>query len=284
MGKTRNTVLNHNNAYKLRKTLLEKGVEEKDMPKALQNVTVGKSKKDPLGELVVTKFGNLRDNSAKTTVSTFEANVGGTEEVADKLEVLGDDTPAEIKRVVELIKTNPQKSLAKIIVEANASAMSVIKHYTQGAMLLSQTSAIIEAHKHLPGVVKDIARHALDKEDVCMTCVGTGEVPIRAGARATSKKCPSCSGEGRTLVSSKHKEFATEKLLEITKMVQKGAPSTTVNVGVQVSGGASKSFFELMVHTSDEILFGVEEKKLLGTGAIVDAEVIADVQPDPNRP
>jgi hypothetical protein len=77
-------------------------------------------------------------------------------------------------------------------------------------------------------------------------------------------------GKGEVFAtSSEHKEFAVQKILEVTKMTEKHGPTVNVqtNVGVKVGGGGG--VLERMSLLADEVLYGKRE-------APIDAEVVRE--------
>ncbi len=247
------------------------GTVEDDLPPMLKDSVVAKSKKGPIGQLMVKNMSGIVTNTALKTVRTFEQNVGGKEEIAEKLSAVSDILTPEQKQLLMLLRTSSPKGLARLMAETGVEPVSVMGAYAKGCVVLGKINAAIEAHRNLPNLIKDLYRHALDKETVCKVCVGLKEVPTMAGAPTSKKvKCPQCEGSGVSLVASKHKEFAHRQLLEVTKMVNEKGPGTSVQVTQQVAvtGGRQAGFFEKMLEAADNIAFPEQKQH------IIDAEVV----------
>jgi hypothetical protein len=253
----------------LRKHLQRLGVPEKGMPAPLKDKIVKKTRKGPIGAIVVRDLSGLESNTALRTVRRFEQNIAdGDEDIIEKLEAVRDELKPEQLALLALLKQPHRKSLAHLMADAKAEPTGVMTAYAKGAVLLGKLEAAIQAHKGLPTIVKDLVRHALDSEELCTLCVGAGKVPPKKGALNETVLCPLCSGAGKTLVASEHKEFAVQKVLEITKQV--GSGGTQVNVSQQVAVAAPQGgLFEKMMRVSDEILFPARKKD------IIEAEIVS---------
>lgn len=264
------------NYTKLSDRILSKELRRRGLkvPRSLQNVVVKKSKKGPVGQLVIRRITGIdHKSSAAMLVKRFEENVGGRDDVEEKLSCVKDNLPKDVAAVLALMKLKPGMKLPRVIAEAGADVAQVMSWYAKGAIYLGQVECAIEAHRNMPKVVKDLISHALDQTDVCTVCYGTGTVAKKHGAQMENETCPLCRGSKYATVSSKHKEFAVQKLLEITKMVEKG-PLVSVNqqVGVKVDGsGVEAGALSKVAHLADEILYG--RRPLLAEN-VVDAEVV----------
>lgn len=243
------------------------------IPKFLDDSIVKKSKKGRAGQILVRASTGVQKNAAAELVRRFETNVGGKEDVVEKLSAIQDALPESVKGVLAVLASKPTMKLPRAIAEAGADIAQVMSFYAKGAIFLGQTESAIEAQRNMPRVVKDLVGHALDKSMVCSVCFGTRTVSRRKGEIMETETCPMCRGEGATMTSSKHKEFAVQKLLEITKMVEKKGPLVEVNqqVGVKVGGEAVGGALAKVSHLADEILYG---RKALPTGDIVEGEVV----------
>lgn len=243
----------------LRKELKRLGVEERDLPDALKDKVIKRGKRGPVGQIVVKRVSGVVDNAASRTARTFEENVGGLGEIADKLEAIKPSLNKEQLVLLDLIRADPGKrKLARLLADSGAELTGIMSSFARGALILGQTEAIIEAARNLPRVMKDLALHALDGKKTCYVCCGSGTVAPKKGATRETKVCPLCRGEKEMIQSSKHKEFAVTKILEVGKMIEKG-PMVQVNQQTAVvnnnSGGAGIAM-EKIAMMADEILHG----------------------------
>ena len=246
------------------------GVTSRDLPPALQDKVVKKSRKDALGQVKVRRFGGIVDNMASRTLRTFEANVGGKDDVIEKLEAVEEDLSREQKTLLDLLRTNTTRSsLARLCADAKVPPMAVMRLYARGAVELGKVEAAVEAHRNLPSLIKDLYKHALDRTNVCKYCGGTKFLRKHNNSKKEDVPCSYCEGTGEHIIISKHKEFAAAKLLEATKMIGEKGPgiSITQQVGVKVNGSGGASFAERILASSDEVLFAKKP-------TIVDAEVV----------
>lgn len=245
--------------------------KEEELPKDLRNVVVKKSKKDALGRLSLQKFTGVVKNKTAKVIRKFERELtGGKDDIMEKMEAL--EGKGELNKeqfsILEQLRKKPNITLERAIVEAGARPLAVMDAYAKGCVALSKMQALIVAHQGLPAVVRDLFRHAIDGSAICDVCVGAGKVPLRPGAETLSQGCPRCMGKGEVFVSpSELKEFAVQKILEVTKMTEKNGPTVNVqtNVGVKVNG--SGGVLEKMSLLADEVLYGKRE-------APIEAEVI----------
>jgi hypothetical protein len=252
----------------------QRGLPENQIPKELRNVVVNKTKMDNIGQIVVRRMSGLEPNAALAVVKRFEKASGGRDDIAEKLSAVEESLSAEERHFLQLIQSDrSRKGVARLMAEANVRPTKVIERYAAGALALGKMEAAIEVAREQPNIIKDLLRHALDQTEVCQTCVGTGVVKDRAGSSKESTPCPMCEGRRTKLSVSKHKEFAVEKVMEFSGMVQK-EKGTTVNVqqnvGIKVNGGGT--FMDKVLRTSDEVLYGKH-------APAVEAEV---VQPEDN--
>lgn len=252
------------------RTLRKMGVDEVDIPEDFKNSIVQKSKKGPIGAIVVRRMTGVEKNSAAKTMRQFAFNVGGKEEVAEKLEAIREDLSKEQLVLLDLLGTPSKRSLTRLVADAQAEPTGVLRAYARGCIELGKVGAAIEAHRNLPAIPKELYKMALDREDVCKVCGGTGTCKGKVTDRMETIPCPNCGGEKTIIRESAHKEFAINKLLEITKLTEKGGATVNVNtaIGVKVNGGGGGDFFSRMLKTSDEILYSQRR------GDVVDAELI----------
>lgn len=199
------------------------------------------------------------EGSALPVVRKFEQTIGSREELIEKLSLLEEKLSEKEKAFLTSLREDTRgKTLARLMAEANVSPTKILKHYAEGAVALGKVEAAIAISREQPLLVKDLVRNALDSTKICKVCVGTGKVKRQSNDKKEETECPSCEGSGQRIISSKHKEYAMDKVLEIGGLVEtpkKGGVNVEVqqNVGVQVGKGG---FMERVLRTSDEILYG----------------------------
>lgn len=233
-----------------------------------------KSRKDKLGAITVRKFSGPDNNAAYRTAKEFERRAGGTGDIAEKFEALGDGLPKPMRILAKALRAAPKTGLVKILATEQASLIQAMKWYARGAVELAQIDAAIEMHRNLPPVVKDIARHALDQEGVCQQCLGTGTQRQKSTDSKETQECKLCQGAGMLLVSSPHKEWAAKAILNATGVEkQKAGSEINVAVGINVAGG--KSYSERVIDMADRLLHGQEagDDK---AGDVIEAEVVEE--------
>jgi len=253
----------------LYEALKNQGVEEHEMPEALRNSPVAKSRKGPAGAIVVRRMTGVVDNGASRLMRRFEQNVGGKEEIVEKLEAIPERLNEREKALLNLLRTPTKKGLARLVAEAGAEPTQIMKKFAEGCIELGKVEAAIEAHRNLPSLVKSLYKHALSEYGVCGACGGTGALHRKSTDHVETIPCTFCETTG-VEAPSKLKEFATRQLLEVTKSVEKGG-GVTVNtaVGVRVdAAGGGASVFEKMMKASDEVLYRRER--------VVEAEVVGE--------
>ncbi len=241
------------------------------LPKELRNTTLHRSKRDALGKGIAVKKITGLDNSNPATqiVQRFEETIEGREDLLEKLMAQEEKLSAEEKALVVLLQTAPRnKSLARLVAEANASAYKIMQHYALGAKQLGKIQAAIAVGKNSPLIIKDLLRNALDGEGLCQICVGTGTVKSHTGTdhKVENSLCPQCQGSGKTFISSEHKQYAMTKVLEMGQLIEKEPKGPMVQVAQNVQIGGSGAFVERILKTGEEILYGRKP---------IDAEVIS---------
>lgn len=259
------------------RALRAEGVPNNKIPKQFRDHTVKRGKKDKLGQIVVKSQSGVVSNPASRTLKQFETNVGGQEEIAEKLQALP-DTNKNIRALAGLLRENSRKSLARLVAECDLAPTEVMTAYARGCIELAKVDAAIEAHRNLNPIVKDLVRHALDQEGLCENCLGTGTQRGKSTDHKETQPCVLCSGTGRSYKSSKHKEFATRQLLEITKSVQeKAGPTINLNQNVGIKVGSGGNFFEKVVGAADEALYGRGKGQ---SSEVIEAEVVEKEEKD----
>lgn len=221
------------------KTLPRK-IKRSNLPPEWRNSPILRSRKGPLGRIVVHRYTGVMKNSAARTISQFEKNMGGDkEQIATLLEANGSLNQAE-KGLVDLLRRSDKEStsLARLIAESKAEPAQVIKKASYGAMLLGQSEAYIQIGLAMPRVVRELRRHIAPKLSLCSTCQGKKMVPRGVNESKETIPCPTCKGEGGIEETSDHMEFAVDKLVEMSKMGKQPVPLTQIAMQqTNTSGG-----------------------------------------------
>jgi hypothetical protein len=234
--------------------------------KEVENPVIATSRKGPLGQIVVRRKG-LAPSRAATVVKKFVDNIGGKEDLAEKLEAVGEELNATQKKLLDLLHDplRTRHSLSRLIAESGTEPVSIMKLYARGAIELGRVEAAIEAHKGLPALIRNLYKHAFEGLGICDVCAGIGKTKVQAGQGSKEGPiCWKCQGSGKMETTSPHKEFAVQKLLEVTKSVGKDGTNINIqtNVGVKIGG---EGILEKVIKASDEVLWGKSD--------VVDAEV-----------
>jgi len=253
-------------------------VDEKDLPALLQDKITKRSRKGKAGQIVVRSLSGVTHNSAAMLARKLENSISsGREDLIEKLEASA-STNQTIKQVISLLTKRPDFSLARAIAEAGADVANVLDNYAKGALALQKMETVLSLYKEMPVLVRDILRHAIDKETTCEVCLGAGQVPYKAGANKLSQSCPRCGGSGKAMQASEHKEFAVQKVLEMSDMLPKrGAPMVNVNQAVQVNQAGGGDLLARLSKAADDILYSGAAPGNAGSrssfGDVVDAEL-----------
>jgi hypothetical protein len=182
--------------------------------------------------------------------------------------------------VIAILQTQPQFSLARAIAEAGADVAQVLDNYAKGALALKKLETVLGLYEKMPHLMRDLARHAIDKEVDCEVCLGIGQVTAKSNGTSLSRPCPRCSGSGRSFSSSDHKEFAVQKVLEMSEMLPKKA-GIQVNQAVQVNQGGPSGgdLLARLSKAADDILYSGSAPSNPGSGSsfgdVVDAEPVS---------
>jgi hypothetical protein len=219
----------------------------------------------------------LQPSSASKTMLKLQNKIGEgfRDEIAEKLEAIEPSLNKETKNLLALLKSpgTRNKSLARLVAESGADPAQVIRKYADGAIELGKLEVAIEAHQNMPLVVRDLVRHSLDQQGICRVCGGLGTLEPRVKREgAEPMKCSTCSGTGVNLEPSAHKQFAVEKLMEITDLVRSKAPQQVVNVGIQTNVGKDHSFMEKITKIGENVIFKREPRKI--EAPVVEAEIV----------
>lgn len=247
------------------------GVPEEDLPQQFRDVEIARSKKGKAGQIVVHQLSGVQKTSAAQLARKLENELSdGRDDVIEKLQASGHQTQ-ELARLIDILHNNPQFTLARAIAEAKADVASVLNNYAKGALALKKLEVVLDLYKEMPHLMRDLVRHAVDKETDCAVCFGIGKVTRKSGGKSLTQPCPGCGGSGRTFHSSEHKAFAVGKLLEVGEMLPKKAGlALNVNQAVQVNqGSGGNDVLSRLSKAADEILYGKR-----ASDAIIDAEVV----------
>lgn len=229
---------------------------EEELPPPLQDKIVKKSRKGKVGQIVVRALSGVQNSGATQLARKLEHDLStGREDIIEKLEASGTSNQS-VQRVAQLLAGNPQFSLARAIAEAGADVAGVLDNYAKGALALKKMETVLEIYKHMPVLMRDLMRHAIDEEQDCGVCFGAGKVQSKAGANKLSIECPRCKGSGKAKVPSEHKEFAVGKVLEMSELLpKKGGPTVNVNQAVQVNAAGGSDILARMSKAADEVLY-----------------------------
>ena len=237
---------------------------------------MAKSRKSKAGQIVVREFSGVNNNAGAKLVRRFEKDLtDGREDIIEKLEAAPHLNEAH-KQVLHFLKTRPKLGLARAIAEAGADAATTMDAYAKGAIALGKMETMIALYREMPRLFRDLMRHAIDSETECEVCLGQGKVPTRAGANKLGPTCPRCSGSGKQLTASEHKEFAAKQLLEMSQIMPAKGPMVAIqqNQNIQTGGGEA-NLLEKFSHMADKIIYdspGETAPNLKDN--IVDAEVV----------
>lgn len=234
--------------------------------------------KSPIGTLTVREGAGVVRSPALSILKQFEKNIEGQTPVADAMaisEAAGERLSGPEKALIHaLTQTRRGKSvqLARHIAEQGVNPVRVFDLYSKGVLYMKKAEALQAAAEQMPQVMKNLLGHAASEAgDVCSLCVGTGEVARSATCETAPAKqvpCPSCEGAGKRLEPSKLKQFAIDKLLEVTDLSKKGG-GVTVNQQTNVvnAPASGAGILEKMRKAADEVLYQKKED-------VVEAEVV----------
>jgi hypothetical protein len=255
----------------MREVLLKEGTKESEMPPVLQDKIIKRSKSGRLGAVKVKRCSGVENNAAARTLKKFEENVGGKEDIVEKLSAVEPSLNQEQRELLELMKLDSKRGLARLVAESGAEPTSVMSAYARGCIELGKIEATIAAHQGLPAVMKDLVRHAIDQKILCPNCLGTGKQKKSPKYNKETQVCDLCVGSGYDYRVSKHKKFAAQKVLEATGVVDSPGAKVQVQQNVGVKVGGDGGFMERTIATSDEILYGKSVKEVV-EGEVVNNE------------
>lgn len=247
------------------------------LPVPLRDTEVARSRKGKLGTIKVREYSGVTANAASRLVRKFEYELTeGKDDILEKLEA-APDSPPSIARLVAMMKERPKMSFARAIAEAKVDAAIALDSYAKGAIALKKIETLLALYKEMPALFRDLLRHAIDREETCELCLGIGQVQPRAGSNKLNKPCPRCSGSGHVVTSSKHKEFAMQKALEMSQLLPEKKPLVAVsqqqlNMTVSAEGG----LLEKMSKFADEVLYNsrIPTNRLPSAPNVIDVEAM----------
>ena len=239
------------------------------------------SQRGKMGTIQVLRNGQIKSTGAAKFVKTFTKKLGGKEEAMLALSAVEDKLSPPNRKVLEALRITegPEslRGLPYIIAACKAEPVSVVKAIIEGMMVIGKAEALGELAINQGAIMRDLLRHAMDQTTNCKGCLGLGVVPRQPNQKLQedgedSQPCPVCTGSGKIVTSSEHKEWAMKKALEISELgPQKKGVEVNVNtaIGVRVEGAASQKLAQL-AKVSDEILF-----KSKDLADIQDAEILS---------
>ena len=226
------------------------------LPPEMRNATVFRSKKGPMGQVVVRRWTGVDTNYASRALRTFVKNVGDSNEAIAHTMASNPTVTKEIRRLSDALldPKNSKKSLAWVVAETGTDAAAVVEHYAKGAVHLKKWECVAMAAQDMPRMVREMIRFSLPKKGLCRTCLGARKIVVRNGRKpATEEVCLTCGGEGWTGELSKEALFAMDKLTEISQLIEKKGPLVAVQQNTtMVSGGNGSRLMEKIVGLSDE--------------------------------
>lgn len=239
------------------------------------------SQRGKMGTIQVLRNGQVKNTGASKFVKTFTKKLGGKEEALIALSAVEDKLTPPNRKVLEALRVSegPEslRGLPYIIAACKAEPVSVVRAIIDGMMVIGKAEALGELAINQGAIMRDLLRHAMDQTTNCKGCLGLGVVMGQPNQKLTedgegSSPCPVCTGSGKIVTSSEHKEWAMKKALEISELgPQKKGVEVNVNtaIGVRVEGAASQRLSQL-AKVSDEILFKSKDLE-----EIQDAEILS---------
>lgn len=259
----------------LNRYLKQSGVGEAELPEFLRDDVTKRSRKGKAGQIVVRRLSGIQSSPATALAQKLENDLSpGREDLIEKLQAGGGNT--YVQRVAGLLQANPQFSLARCVAEAGADVVHVLDTYAKGALALKKLETVLGLYEAMPHLMRDLLRHAIDRESTCEVCFGLGKVQTRAGSKNLGRPCPRCAGSGKGWLSSDHKALAVNKILEISQLKPEKGPMVQVNQAVQVNQSGNSELMARISKAADEILYrpGGGNEASLGAQAPTDSDVV----------
>lgn len=235
----------------------------------------------------------------------FEDAVGGRERL---IEILGNCPPntigaAGINRLLNdpafLTKTSNgdlKYSLWTLCSKGKVPFSMLVAAFKDSKQAQLAVSALMQASKHVPEVVEQMASDSKNRWEECKMCDGKGrlhrlndqmEFMYDDFGEAITQLCMGCRGKGREYV--KHDVANRKMLLKMAGVIEEGplvqnnltTTNQTAHVTNYVPGDGG---FEKLMRAMDSVLAGHEPKQIGAGDAILEAEIIhydegEDVQP-----
>ena len=229
---------------------------ERWLPKELKNEVVHRSRKGPMGVVIVRRWSGVDQNYTARALRTFAKNVGDSNEGIAHMLNASPTITKEMRRLADALldPKNAKRSLAWVVAETGSDAAAVVEHYAKGSVHMKKWESVALAAQDMPRMVREMIRFALPKKGLCRTCLGARKITVRQGRKpATEEVCLTCNGEGWVGELTKEAQFAMERLQEIAQLVEK-TPLVAVqqtNNTVNVDAGR---LMERIVGLSDDHL------------------------------
>jgi hypothetical protein len=209
--------------------------------------------------------------SAAASLASLEE--GGRARLQERL-LFFPDGDEKLDAFRDAFEADPKAPLPELCKRAGLRPAALLAALRAAADTFEREVAKLKATQALPAVIDDLKAHALPRlrrcPRLCTRIDGMGpKTMIRLGA--DTQVCPECEGNGQYEQESVYKEWATDRLTEITKLRGEKGPLVAVqnnNNTANLSLGAGSGFMEQMIALSDKIL-----QRSPPQAAIVEAEV-----------
>lgn len=247
------------------------GMSEHGMPAAIKNKVVRTSKRGEIGQIKVKRHSGVVENGASKTLKKFEKEkTQGRGDIIEKFQAAHSQglLTKDQERLLDLLVKKPNVGLPSLVAAAKVDPVAVLDGFVKGCALLGKMETLIELHQGLPAIARKLVKGVIEGTDICPYCAGAGMLtPIPSRGRTLTEKCFKCEGMGKIVLSEKHKEFSIQKVLEVTKMIEKEPLVQVTQQNLNVSGGG---FMEQMAKMGDHILYDRKPSQ------VVEAEVVKE--------